>query len=113
MTWDKISDDLAIWTLPGERTKNSAASHRAPQCAPVPNLLTALLPDYANKRGANSGLLPPGAVAPPLRDGLKPSARSIGRIVVRAEAFSARTDQLAPSGRRRSSRCQPPLMNED
>ena len=29
MAWDEISDDLATWTLPGERTKNGAA-HTVP-----------------------------------------------------------------------------------
>jgi hypothetical protein len=35
---------LAIWTLPGERTKNGAA-HTVPLSAPARDLLRALLPD--------------------------------------------------------------------
>ena len=64
MTWGEISDDLAIWTLPGERTKNGAA-HTVPLSAPARDLLRALLPDHENKRGVNGGLLLPGAVGTP------------------------------------------------
>jgi integrase len=64
MTWGEISDDLAIWTLPGERTKNGAA-HTVPLSAPAGDLLRALLLDDGNKRGVNGGLLLPGAVGTP------------------------------------------------
>jgi integrase len=64
MTWGEISDDLAIWTLPGERTKNGAA-HTVPLSAPARDLVRALLPDHENKRGVNGGLLLPGAVGTP------------------------------------------------
>ena len=65
MAWSEISDDLAIWTLPGERTKNGAA-HTVPLSAPARDLLRALLLDHGNKRGVNGGLLLPGAVGYPL-----------------------------------------------
>jgi integrase len=38
MTWGEISDDLTIWTLPGERTKNGAA-HTVPLSTPARDLL--------------------------------------------------------------------------
>ena len=71
MTWGEISDDLAIWTLPGERTKNGAA-HMVPLSAPARDLLRALLPDDANEakhvlkdRRAAGALTLPGAVSTP------------------------------------------------
>lgn len=48
MSWGEISDDLATWMLPGERTKNGAA-HMVPLSAPACDLLRKLLPDDANE----------------------------------------------------------------
>jgi integrase len=48
LVWGELSDDLASWTMPGERTKNSAA-HMVPLSPPVRDLLRALLPDDANE----------------------------------------------------------------
>ena len=64
ITWGEISDDLAIWTLPGERTKNGAA-HTVPLSTLARDLLRPLLLDHGNKRGVNGGLLLPGAVGTP------------------------------------------------
>jgi integrase len=73
MTWSELSEDLAIWTLPGERTKNGTA-HTVPLSAPARDLLRALLPDHENKRRANGGLLCRAQWALPLQDGRRPSA---------------------------------------
>ena len=69
---ERISDDLAIWTLLGERTKNGAA-HSVPLSAPARDLLRALLPDDANEakhalkdRRAAGALTLPAAVSTPL-----------------------------------------------
>ena len=48
MVWNEISDDLATWTMPGERTKNGAA-HIVPLSPPARDLLKALLPEDANE----------------------------------------------------------------
>jgi integrase len=40
MTWGELSDDLTIWSLPGERTKNGIA-HNVPLGAPTRSLLKA------------------------------------------------------------------------
>ena len=42
MRWDEISDDLATWSLPGERTKNGAP-HAVPLSALVRDILERLL----------------------------------------------------------------------
>jgi integrase len=74
MAWREISDDLATWTLPDERTKNGVA-HVVPLSAPTRDLLRALLPDDANEakrllvelRAAGTLALP-GAVGTPFGD---------------------------------------------
>jgi integrase len=74
MEWREISDDLATWTMPGERTKNGVA-HVVPLSAPASDLLRALLPDDANgtkqaiaDRRAAATLALPGAVGTPFGD---------------------------------------------
>jgi integrase len=47
MSWGELSDDLASWTMPGERTKNGVA-HVVPLSVPARDLLGDLLPDDAN-----------------------------------------------------------------
>lgn len=44
MTWAEVSDDLATWTIPGVRTKNSK-THIVPLSEPVRELLRDLLPE--------------------------------------------------------------------
>jgi integrase len=44
MTWGELADDMATWTMPGERTKNGAP-HMVPLSAPARDLLRALLPE--------------------------------------------------------------------
>ena len=68
MHWGEISDDLTIWTLPGERTKNGA-THMVPLSAPARELLRDLLPEHENEakrvmhqRRAIGALVLPGAV---------------------------------------------------
>jgi integrase len=66
MSWGELSDDLATWTIPRERTKNGVV-HMVPLSAPVRDLLWALLPDDANEakriltdRRASAALALPG-----------------------------------------------------
>jgi integrase len=82
MTWGEISDGLAIWTLPGERTKNGAA-HTVPLSAPARDLVRALLPDHENKRGVNSGLLLPGALGTPFA-GWSKAKRALDKAIIAA-----------------------------
>jgi len=84
MTLGEISDDFAIWTLPGERTKNGAA-HTVPLSAPARDLLRALMTNHANKRGANGGFLLPGAVGNPFA-GRSKAKRALDKAILNARA---------------------------
>jgi integrase len=95
MAWGEVSDDLATWTMPGDRTKNGAA-HMVPLSAPARDLLRALLPDHANKRGANGGLLLPGAVGTPFA-GWSKAKRALDRAIVDARAKAAAATGTSPA----------------
>ena len=97
MTWGEISDDLAIWTLPGERTKNGAA-HTVPLSAPARDLLRALLSDHANKRARTAGFSFRARWALPLRDGRRRSAHSTRR----SEMLAPKAPRQPAQARRRS-----------
>ena len=87
MTWGEISEDLATWTLPGERTKNGAA-HTVPLSAPARDLLRALLPEDANERLANGGLVLPGAVGTPFA-GWSKAKRALDKAIMDARVKAA------------------------
>jgi integrase len=89
MTWGEISDDLAIWTLPGERTKNGAA-HTVPLSAPARDLLKPLLLEHGNKRDVDGGLLLPGAVGTPFA-GWSKAKRALDKAILDARAKGALT----------------------
>jgi integrase len=89
MTWGEISDDLAIWTLPGERTKNGA-THTVPLSAPARDLLRALMTNHANKRG---GLLLPGAVGTPF-SGWSKAKRALDKAISDARASAPGADPV-------------------
>jgi integrase len=70
-SWGEIADDLATWTMPGERTKNGVA-HSVPLSAPARDLLRALLPEHEGDarreiedRRAKGMLALPGALGTP------------------------------------------------
>jgi Phage integrase family len=81
MNWNEISDDLATWVLPGERTKNGMP-HVLPLSPPVRNLLKDLLPESAAqaKRAvqdlrATGALVLPGVAATPFSGWSKSKAK--------------------------------------
>jgi integrase len=88
MAWGEISDDLATWTLPGERTKNGAA-HGVPLSAPARDILRAGLPDGTDHRGAGSGLLLPGAFGTPFA-GWSKAKQALDKAIMDARAKAAR-----------------------
>ena len=103
MAWDEISDDLATWTLPGERTKNGAA-HTVPLSTPARDLLRALLPDDMNKakrvlndRRATAALALPGALGTPFA-GWSKAKRALDSAIIeaRAQAVAAAGTSPAP-----------------
>jgi integrase len=93
MVWDEISDDLATWTIPGERTKNGAV-HTVPLNPAARDLLRAALPEDVNGRPANSLLVLPGAVGTPFA-GWSKAKRALDKAIMDARAKAA-----AEAGRR-------------
>jgi integrase len=95
MAWGEISDDLATWTLPGERTKNGAA-HTVPVSAPARDILRAVLPDGASHRGAGGGLLFPGAFGTPFA-GWSKAKQALDKAIIDArKAVTATGTNPAP-----------------
>jgi len=59
MTWGELSDDLTIWSLPAERTKNGIA-HNVPLSTPVRGLLQPFMREEPGKHQASGQLIFPG-----------------------------------------------------
>lgn len=102
MTWDEISDDLATWSLPPERTKNGAA-HMVPLPAPARGLLKALLPEDANEtkrfvsdRRATAALALPGALGTPFA-GWSKAKRTLDEAIMDARAKAAAAAGRSPA----------------
>ena len=64
MKWSEISDDLSVWTMLGERTKNGAV-HVVPLSAAARDLLGGCLPREARDQFANGTLVLPGVFGTP------------------------------------------------
>jgi integrase len=71
MSWGELADDLATWTMPGERTKNGAL-HMVPLSTPARDLLRALLLEHEGDarreiedRRAKGMLVLPGVLGTP------------------------------------------------
>jgi integrase len=102
MTWDEISEDLATWTMPGERTKNGIA-HTLPLSAAVRNLLTASLSDDADdpkravrERRASGGLVLPGAAGTPFA-GWSKAKQALDQGIMAARTARAAAAGTPPS----------------
>jgi integrase len=103
MTWGEISDDLSIWTMPGERTKNGA-THVVPLSVPVRDLLREGLPRNTTEttravaeRRAAPALTFPGAVGTPFAGWSKAKTRLDNTIVeARAKIAVAEGTTAAP-----------------
>jgi integrase len=103
LNWGELSDDLASWTMLGERTKNGAV-HMIPLSAPARDLLWALLPSDANEakraiaeRRAVAALALPGALGTPFAGWSKAKA-ALDKAVLdgRAKAAAAAGTSPAP-----------------
>jgi integrase len=101
MTWGEIADDLATWTMPGERTKNGAA-HMVPLSAPARDLLRSLLPDDANEaeraladRRASGALALPGAAG--TFAGWSKSKAALDKAIMDARAKAAKAAGTSPA----------------
>jgi integrase len=94
MTWGEISENLATWTLPGERTKNGAA-HAVPLSTAARDLLRAVLPADAN-RHASGELVLPGAVGTPFA-GWSKAKRALDKAINDARAKAAKAADAPPA----------------
>jgi integrase len=102
MNWGEISNDLATWTMPGERTKNGAP-HMVPLSAPARDLLRALLPEHEGDarraiedRRAKGLLALPGALGTPFAGWSKAKA-ALDKAVVEARANAAADAGTSPA----------------
>jgi integrase len=102
INWGEISDDLATWTMPGERTKNGAP-HMVPLSAPVRDLLRALQPDDANEakraiadRRASGTLVLPGGMGTPFA-GWSKSKATLDKAIMAARAKGAADAGTSPA----------------
>ena len=71
MTWRELSDDLTIWSLPADRTKNGIA-HNVPLSTPACSLLKNFICAGAGERDASSKLVFPGVAGTPFAGWSKP-----------------------------------------
>jgi integrase len=102
VTWSEISEDLATWTLPAERTKNGVA-HSVPLSPSVRDLVRALLPDEAkmaertlDDRRASGALVLAGAIGSPFA-GWSKAKRSLDKAIIDARAKAAIAAGADPS----------------
>ena len=102
MTWGELSDDLATWTLPGERTKNGARTP-FPSARQARDLLRALLSRRCERGQAclrerrARRLVLPGAVGTPFA-GWSKAKRALDKAIMdaRAKAAAAAGERPAP-----------------
>jgi integrase len=94
MKWGEIDDDLATWTIPGNRTKNGF-THIVPLSGPTRDILNESLPadPDASKRAikdrrASGALVFPGALGTPFAGWSKAKA-SLDKAITEARAKSA------------------------
>ena len=94
MTWGELSDDLATWTMPGERTKNGIV-HVVPLSEPAREFIRAMLPDHAKaakqaltERRTAAVLAMPGVVGTPFT-GWSKSKAALDRAIMDARTKAA------------------------
>jgi integrase len=101
MTWGELSDDLATWTVPGERTKNGA-THVVPMSAPARDLLRSFLPDGPSEakrvlaeRRASSALALPGLAG--AFAGWSKSKGTLDKAIIEARVKAAAAAATSPA----------------
>jgi integrase len=102
MNWREIADDLATWTMPGERTKNGSP-HMVALSAPARDLLRALLPENEGDarraiedRRAKGLLALPGALGTAFA-GWSKAKVALDKAVVDARATAAAKAGTSPA----------------
>jgi integrase len=101
MNWGEIADDLATWTMPGERTKNGVP-HTVPLSLPARDLLRGLLPEHEGDtrrvieaQRAKGALALPGALGTPFAGWSKAKA-VLDKAIADARAKTAAGTSPAP-----------------
>jgi integrase len=94
MRWNEISDDLATWSMPGQRTKNGVP-HAVPLSAPAREILRERLPEDASaaKRAieelrAGQSLVLPGLRGTPFA-GWSKCKRALDRAIIESRQKAA------------------------
>ena len=90
MTWGEVSDDLTIWSLPAERTKNGIA-HNVPLSTPARGLLKSFMRGDPGKRPTSGQLVFPGIAGTPFAGWSKAKA-ALDKAVMARRAEAAVTE---------------------
>jgi integrase len=98
----EVSEDLATWTLSGERTKNGAV-HVVPLSAPARDLLRASLPEdedearrIMDELRRSGALVLPGAVETPFA-GWSKAKTALDKAIIEARAKAAKAARTTPA----------------
>ena len=95
MTWAELSDDLTMWFLPAERTKNGTA-HNVPLSTPVRGLLKPFMRNDPGKRQTSGQLVFPGVAGTPFAGWSKAKA-ALDKAIIDARAKAFKGDSKAPA----------------
>jgi integrase len=94
MVWSELSDDLAIWSLPAERTKNGIA-HNVPLSTPARSLVRSLKRADSEERHASGQLVFPGIAGTPFA-GWSKAKIALDKAIMAARARAAEMGGKAP-----------------
>jgi integrase len=95
MTWGELSDDLTIWSLPAERTKNGIA-HNVPLSTLVRGLLQPVMREDPGKRHASGQLIFPGVAGTPFA-GWSKAKIALDNAIMARRAKAAETGGKPPA----------------
>ena len=95
MTWGELSDDLTIWSLPPERTKNGTA-HNVPLSTPARSLLKPFMCEDPGERHASSQLVFPGVAGTPFA-GWSKAKVALDKAIMARRAKAAETGDKPPA----------------
>ena len=95
MAWSELSDDLTIWSLPAERTKNGTA-HNVPLSAPARSLLKPFMCEDPGERHASGQLVFPGVAGTPFA-GWSKAKVALDKAIMAARAKAAKRGGKAPA----------------
>jgi integrase len=95
MAWSELSDDLTIWSLPAERTKNGTA-HNVPLSALARSLLKPFMYEDPGQRRASDELVFPGIAGTPFA-GWSKAKMALDKAMMAARSKAAETSGKAPA----------------